>query len=170
MTELPVGESSPYSVYTGRTTIWPMVAATCLGAFLVAFNARQTTAPLSALAVPLVLIALGSLANVLSASSVRATVGPKGVTVHWGIIGWPRCAYRLDEIDRVEVVDLPWWRVTWGFWWTPTRTSCTVRSGPNMRLLLRNRRIVTITVPDPAAAVTALEAALGGSNRENYPG
>ncbi len=39
---------------------------------------------------------------------------------------------------------------------------CTVRSGPTVKLLLRNRRVVTLTVPDPAAAVAALNAASGG--------
>lgn len=162
MTPLPLAEPNRHSVYTGRTTSWPMVAATCVGAIVVALNARQASASLGDLAVPLLLVALGSVVNVLTASSVRATVGPNGVTVHWGIVGWPRCTYRLDEIESVEVIDLAWWRVSWGFWWTPRRTSCTVRSGPTMRLSLRDHRVVTITVPEPAAAVTALEAALGG--------
>ncbi len=165
MTSVPVAESNRHSVYTGRTTSWPMVAATCVGALLLVVNGRQASASLSNLAVPLLLVALGSLANVLTASSVRATVGPNGVTVHWGVIGWPRCTYRLDEIEHAEVIDLPWWRVSWGFWWTPKRTSSTVRSGPTMRLTLRNHRVVTITVPEPAAAVAALKAALGGRPR-----
>ena len=62
--------------------------------------------------------------------------------------------------DRArEVIDLPWWRVSYGLWWTPRRTNCTVRSGPTLRLSLRNQRTVTITVPEPAAAVNALHEA-----------
>lgn len=69
----------------------------------------------------------------------------------------------LDDIERAEEIDLPWWRVSYGFWWTPKRTNCTVRSGPTVRLSLRNGRIVTITVPEPEDAVAALrEASSGG--------
>jgi len=109
--------------------------------------------------VPLVLVAIGVLANVLTASSVRATAGPNGFTIRWGLVGWPRCTYRLDEIERAEVIDLPSWRVSYGMWWTPKRTNCTVRNGPTLRLSLRNGRIVTVTVPEPAAAVAALREA-----------
>lgn len=65
--------------------------------------------------VPLLRVVLGVAANVLTASSVRATAGPNGFTVRWGLVGWPRCTYCLDEIARAEVVDLPWWRVSCGF-------------------------------------------------------
>lgn len=155
----PTTGSSRYAVYTGRTTSWPMVAGTCVGAILVVVNAKQANDPWGDLAAPFFLVAIGILANVLTASSVRTTVGPNGFTVHWGVVGWPRSTYRIDEIERAEVVDLAWWRVSWGFWWTPRRTSCTVRSGPTVALTLRNRRIVTVTVPDPVAAVTAVHDA-----------
>jgi len=109
--------------------------------------------------VPLLLIAIGVLADILTASSVRATAGPNGFTIRWGSFGWPRCSYPLDRIARAEVIDLSWLRVSWGFWWTPWRTSCTLRSGPTVRLSLTNGRIVTVTVPEPATAVAALHAA-----------
>ena len=146
------------AVYTGRSTSWPMVAASCAGALLIVLMGK---APNGAwvdpmFVVTLILVAIGSIANVLTASSVRATAGPNGFTVHWGMVGWPRCTYRLDEIEHAEVIDLPWWRVAYGFWWTPKRTNCTVRSGPTVRLFLRNQRIVTITVPEPVEAVAAL--------------
>jgi hypothetical protein len=92
------------------------------------------------LAVPLLLVAVGSLANVLTASSVRATAGPNGFTIRWGLLGWASCTYRLDEIEHAEVIDLPWWRVSYGFWWTPKRTNCTVRSGPTPLLNARPTR------------------------------
>jgi hypothetical protein len=137
-----------------------MVVATCAFAVVLALMSKGSEASWSDLAfvVPL-LIVLGCLAEVLTASSVRATAGPNGLTIRWGVVGWPRCTYRLDEIERAEVIDLPWWRVSWGFWWTPRRTNCTVRSGPTVRLLLRNHRTVTMTVPDPDAAVAALRQA-----------
>ncbi len=164
MTSLPTAGPGR-AVYTGRTTSWPMVASTCLGAVFVVLMGKASNGAWSDLVfvVPLILVAIGVLANVLTASSVRATAGPNGFTIRWGLVGWPRCTYRLDEIDHSEVVDVPCWRVSYGFWWTPKRTNCTVRSGPTVRLSLRNGRIVTVTVPDPAAAVAALqEAAASG--------
>lgn len=156
MTSPPIAGSSQHTVYTGRTTSWPMVAATCVGALFLVLNAKTANETWGDLAVPLLLVAIGALLNVLTASSVRATAGPKGFTVHWGLVGWPRLTYRLDEIASADVIDLPRWRVSYGFWWTPRRTSCTVRSGPTVRLTLRDHRIVTITVPDPDAAVAAV--------------
>ena len=164
MNSLPATGPGPYAVYTGRTTSWPMVAATCAGAFLLVVMGKESNGEWSDLAfvIPLVLVAFGILANVLTASSVRATAGPNGLTVRWGMVGWPRCTYRLDEIASAEVIDLEWWRVSYGFWWTPKRTNCTVRTGPTVRLTLRNRRIVTITVPEPADAVAALRGSPAG--------
>ena len=158
MTSPATAGPSRYAVYTGRTTSWPMVAATSAGALLLVLTGKTPDVAWGDLmfVVPLILVALGVLAEVLTGSSVRATAGPKGLTIHWGVIGWPRCTYRLDQIEHAEVIELPWWRVSYGLWWTPRRTNCTVRSGPTLRLSLRNQRTVTITVPDPAAAVAAL--------------
>ena len=138
MTSIPLDGSGLHSIYTGRTTSWPMVASTCVGAVLI--------------------VVMGAQAE--GASSVRATAGPNGVTVRWGIVGWPRCTYRLSDITGAEVVELRWWRVSWGLWWTPRRTSCTVRSGPTVRITLANGRVVTVTVPEPALAVEAINQAL----------
>ena len=162
MTSVPIGGPIRHGVYTGRTTNWPMVAATCGGALLVVMMGSESRGEWSDLVfvVPVMLVALGVLANVLTASSVRATAGPNGLTIRWGPVGWPRSTYRLDEIKHTEVVDLPWWRVSYGFWWTPMRTNCTVRSGPTLQLTLCNERTVTITVPEPELAIAALRGQL----------
>ena len=160
MTSLPTTDAGPQPIYTGRATNWPMVASTCIGGLLVVLMGRQANGPWADLTVPLVLAAVGVLINILTASTLRVTAGPRGFTFHWGPFGWPRSTYRLDEIERAEVIDLPWWRVSWGLWWTPKRTCCTVRSGPTVRLVLRNRRTVTVTVPDPVAAVAVLDQSL----------
>jgi len=142
-----------------------MVAATCVGALLIVFMAKDSNGNWGDLVfvVSLILVAIGVLANVLTASSIRAMAGPNGFTVRWGLVGWPRCTYRLDEIEHADVIDLSSWRVSYGLWWTPKRTNCTVSSGPTVQLTLRNQRIVTITGPDPAAAVAALREASAGA-------
>ena len=99
------------------------------------------------------------LLEVLTGSSVRTAAGPQGVTVRFGVLGWPRCTYRLAQIAHAEVIDLRLWSVVYGLWWTPRRTCCTVRSGPTLRLTLHSGRTVTITVPDAAAAVAVIREA-----------
>ena len=64
MTSPPITAPGPYTVYTGRTTSWPMVASTCCGALLIVLMARQHDAPWADIAVPLLLIAIGVLANI----------------------------------------------------------------------------------------------------------
>lgn len=158
MTSLPAPDTAKRSIYTGRVTNWPMVIGTSFAAVpLVGIMAKGGL--WWEVALPLGLALVGVVLNVVTASNVRATAGPNGVTVHWGAIGWPRAHYPLVDIVQAEVIDLRWWAVSWGFWWTPRRTCCTVRSGDTLRLTLRNRRTVTITVPEPAAAVAALEEA-----------
>ena len=144
------------AVYTGRSTAWPMVVVSSVGGVAVLAMAGWSGGPWWGFVVPMALAGLSIMVNVLTAADVRATAGPNGFTIHWGILGWPRCHYRLDRIARAEVIDLPWWRVSFGFWWTPRRTCCTLRSGPTVRLQLRNGRCVTVTVPDPHAAVAAI--------------
>lgn len=165
MNTSPLAGDSTLAVYTGRTTSWLTVAGTCVSSALLAFGAISSGGLGSDLVIvlPLVLIAIGVLAEVLTASSVRAAAGPNGFTIRWGSFGWPRCSYPLDQIERAEVIGLPWWRVSFGFWWTPKRTSCTLRTGPTVRLTLSSGRIVTVTVPEPDAAVAALRAAKAAS-------
>lgn len=160
MTALPSTPAAHRSIYTGSATNWPMVVATSAGALLLVVMSRGAGASWTGIAIPLGLVVLGAVANALTASSVRATAGPNGFTIHWGFVGWPRCSYALDEIERAEVIDLAWWWVSYGFWWTPKRTCCTVRSGPTLRLTLSNGRTVTVTVPQPDTAVAALNEAL----------
>ncbi len=157
-------EPNRLGVYTGRTTNWPVVASTCVGAVLLVLMGKDSNGSWGDLlfVVPMSLVAVGTIVSVLTATSLRVTGGPNGFTIHWGLVGWPRSTYHLDDIDHAEVIDVPGWRVSYGFWWTPRRTTCTVRSGPAVRLRLHSGRLVTVTAPDPSAAVEALHAASNG--------
>lgn len=146
------------TVYTGRATNWLGVLVS--GLLLVpllgitATNSVDTTVVLVG-----VLALIGLLAEVATASDVRATCGRQGVSFYWGFAGWPRASYRLDDIAEATIATIPWWAVSYGLWWTPWRTVCTVRSGPAPRLRLHSGRTVTVTVPDPHAALAALRSA-----------
>lgn len=146
------------TVYTGRATNWPGIVVS--GLLLVALLGLTATNSVDTTVVIVGLLALiGLLAEVATASDVRATCGRQGVSIYWGFAGWPRASYRLDAIADATVADIPWWAVSYGLWWTPWRTVCTVRSGPALRLRLHSGRTVTVTVPDPHAAVAALRSA-----------
>ncbi|MFI5496329.1 hypothetical protein [Actinoplanes sp. NPDC051859] len=161
MTTSAFAGSGRHSAYTGRVTNWPMVAlSVALVVPLVALSA-MTAAGRSELVLLLLLIVVGVLLEVLTGSSVRTAAGPHGVTVRFGVLGWPRCTYRIAQIAHAEVINLKAWSVVYGFWWTPRRTCCTLRSGPTLRLTLHSGRTVTVTVPDAPAAVTVIRDAAG---------
>jgi hypothetical protein len=149
------------TVYTGRATNWTSVVIS--GLLLVPLIGLAFTSG-AVLETGLAIVALvfaGLLAEVVTASDVRASCGSHGVSIYWGILGWPRARHSLSEIADVSVVEVPWWAVSYGFWWTPSRTVCTVRSGPALRLRLKRGRTITVTVPDPQAALAALRATRG---------
>ncbi len=55
----------------------------------------------------LAVIGAGVLLEALTATSVRTAAGPHGVMIPFGVLGLPRCTYRLEQIARAEVIDLP---------------------------------------------------------------
>ena len=147
------------TAYTGRVTNWTSVVISGLLLLpLVGMAVASGSVGNTGIAVVLLAV-VGLLAEVVTASDVRAACGSQGVRIHWGAVGWPRVSYSLDEIGEASVIKVPWWAVSYGFWWTPTRTVCTVRRGPALRLRLRNGRKVTLTVPDAHAAAAALRSA-----------
>lgn len=147
-----------HSVYTGQATNWPMVGLSIALVVSLLALSNMSLGDRGDLVI-LLLVIVGALLEGLTATSVRTAAGPHGVTVRFGAFGWPRCTYRLEQIAHAEVIDLPVWSVVYGFWWTPRRTCCTVRSGPTLRLTLHSGRTVTITVPDAAAAVAVVREA-----------
>jgi hypothetical protein len=160
MTTSTHARPGPHAVYTGRATNWLMVSlSSVLLVPLILASRADPGAGRTQDAVVLGLVVVGVLLEVITATSVRTAVGPNGVAVRWGVLGWPRVTYRVGDVRRAEVIDLPWWAVAFGFWWTPRRTCCTVRPGPALKLTLTNGRTVTVTVPDPETAVAALAQA-----------
>ncbi|WP_410672255.1 hypothetical protein [Amycolatopsis sp. cmx-4-68] len=154
-----------FSIYTGRATNWPLLvvfsAALMVPLLSLGSLSRGGWRDPAGPAIPLLVTAAAVLVIVLIGLSVRTAAGPNGVSVHCGAVGWPRRTYRLDEIDHAAVIDLTpsLWRLSLGFWWTPRHTYFTVRTGPALRLALHTGRSVTVTVPDPHAAVLIIHEA-----------
>src|SRR5205823_10314502 len=107
-----------YSIYTGRVTNWPLVvalsAALMVPLLLLGSLSRGSWLDPAGPAIPLLIAAVAVLIIVLTGLSVRTAAGPNGVSVRCGVVGWPRRTYRLEEIERAEVVDLSpsLWRVS----------------------------------------------------------
>jgi hypothetical protein len=158
-TPIPV-HPGPHAVYTGRATNWPAVLLT-VALLVPLFLASRSDLGDTATQLVIGLMIAGVLVEVATAS-VRTAAGPNGVAIRFGVFGWPRFTCSVKDIAAVEVIDLPFWAVTFGYWWTPRRTCCTVRPGPTLRLTLVSGRTVTVTVPDPHAAVAALTKARNG--------
>jgi hypothetical protein len=152
--------SSVFHVYTGRSTNWPMLGLTILLAFpLVIMGANSRGSWISAsFLIPVGIVLAAILFNLLTLSSLRTTAGPQGVTVRFGVLGWPRFRIPAERIVHAEVVELPLTSsMWWGIWWTPSQgLLLTLRHGPALRLTLRGGRRMTITMPDPGQAKSAL--------------
>lgn len=154
-----------YSIYTGRATNWPLVvtlgAALIVPLLILGSLSHGSWLDPAGPAIPLLVATAVVVVTMLTGLSVRTAAGPNGVSVHCGAIGWPRHTYRLEEIDRAEVINLTpsLWRASLGFWWTPRHTYYTIRTGPALRLTLHTGRNVTITVPDPHTAATIIREA-----------
>lgn len=150
------------TVFTGRTTNWPMIwVTTALVVPLLAMSgASWGDWHEPGFLAPVLVMLLAVLVNVLTLSSIRTAAGPYGVTVHYGVFGWPRFRYPVARIRHVEATRVTTAQWAWGLSWSPRRgLMLTLRNGPAIRLELVSGRRVTIGVADADAAVAVLVAA-----------
>ncbi|MBI4935756.1 MAG: hypothetical protein HY828_17885 [Actinobacteria bacterium] len=151
--------TTTHTVYTGRSTNWPMIwLSTALLIPLVAMAKGSGDSWTNAgMFIPLLVVFIVAAINLLTATSVRTVTGPNGVTVYFGVFGWPRFRYPINRIQHAEAVELRSSVWTWGLYWSPKRgLMLTLRTGPALHLVLTNGRQVTISTPDPAAAKLAI--------------
>lgn len=107
---------------------------------------------------PIALALAALVVGLVTSTSLRVTIGPRGVQVRCGVFGWPRFDYPRGRISGGEIVSVSIWR-SWncGVTWTPRGGwAFFLRSGPALRLTLTNGRRVTVGVTDPRAALDAL--------------
>jgi|GEM_PF-6647402 len=146
------------SIYSGRTTNWPLLAAGVTGALALVLLGRPWAGPWPGMIVPIAIVLAALALTLVTTSSLRVTTGPRGVFIRCGVFGWPRCAYPRERIAGAEFVTVSIWR-TWnsGISWSPRGGwTFVLRSGPALRLTLSNGRRVTVGVSDPQAALAAL--------------
>jgi hypothetical protein len=149
----------PHTVYTGRSTNWPAIVlstALVVPLIVLGLGSEGSWTALGFL-IPMAVVVVTVVVNLVTASSVRATAGPKGVIVNFGVFGWPRFRYPIERIQHAEAIEIPSTQWAWGIYWSPRRgLMLTLRTGQALRLILTNGRKVTISTPHPEAAVAAI--------------
>jgi hypothetical protein len=144
-------------VYSGRMTNWPMIASGVIAGLALAAFGRPWAGPWPGMAALLAIFLVIVVVALVTTTSLRVTVGPRGVQVHCGVFGWPRFTYPRERISSADIVAVSIW-TSWN--WTPRGGwQFFIRSGPALRLALSNGRKVTIGVADATAALVALDLA-----------
>jgi hypothetical protein len=155
-----MNNTAVHTIYSGRSTNWLIICLTIavvLPILPMAVGSKGSWSSADFL-IPLLIVVTLAAANLLTATSLRTTAGPNGITVHCGVLGWPRFRYPMHRIQHVEAVEVSQW--SWGMYWSPRRgLMLTLRNGPALRITLTNGRKVTVSTPQPQAAVLAIDSA-----------
>ncbi|MGD9694751.1 MAG: hypothetical protein AB7V42_03710 [Thermoleophilia bacterium] len=154
--------AGPVEAYSAHAANWPVLTLVTAAAVpLVALPLVSGRAPSAAgVAMALAIAGVAVIANLVTASSLRVTAGPRGVLVRFGALGWPRFRFPVEEIAGAEATEIPRWSSAWGIGWTRRDgLRLTLRTGPALRLTLVSGRRVTVNVDDPDRARRVLDAA-----------
>ncbi|MVU81614.1 hypothetical protein GPX89_30785 [Nocardia sp. ET3-3] len=148
---------SPATVYTCRVTNWPMFRLNVIVLVALGSVYWTGTGPWWGFAL-LTLSLLLNLVLAVVAISQRVTAGPSGLTVSLGPLGLPRIKVASAKISHAEMITSTTARS--GLPWTPKRGwLLTPKTGPALRVWLASGRTLTISMPEPAAALWAMGVA-----------
>lgn len=126
-----------------------LVAIAALGAVLAPPELR------TALVIVLPLLALA----VSAFGQVRVTIGPRGLRVTCGWLGFPRFGVPIEDVASVTVEEVsPMSYGGWGLRQVPGAVAVVVRRGAGLRVERRNGRVFVVTVDDAAVAAGVLLA------------
>lgn len=104
-------------------------------------------------------------------TSITVAVGPTGLKVRFGPLGWPRVRVPLAEIETVEVEDVePMAYGGWGYRVMPGVRAVVIRRGPGLRVKRTGQADLIVTVDDAATAAGVLAAHLAAARGEGGPG
>lgn len=105
-----------------------------------------------------VALALVSVAGI-TMTSVSISIGARGVTIRFGVIGWPVWRIKLSDIAGASVEDRQALEVGgWGFRVTPYGTALMLRSGECLVIERHGKKNVFLSVDDAASAAALLNA------------
>ena len=94
-------------------------------------------------------------------TTITVAVGPAGLKVRFGPLGWPAVRVSLADVERVEVVDVePLAYGGWGYRVVPGVRAVVIRRGVGLRIGRRGRPDLIVTVDDATTAAGVLAAHL----------
>jgi len=94
-------------------------------------------------------------------TSIAVAVGPVGLKVRFGPLGWPVIRVALADIERIEVEDVePLAYGGWGYRAMPGVRAVVIRRGIGLRIVRRGSPDLVVTVDDAATAAGVLAAHL----------
>jgi hypothetical protein len=148
-------------VYSSHSTNWPVVVVTVVLAVpLLGLSHPAGGPPVGAAWVVALLAILTVLVlGVLTATSLRVTVGQGGVTARFGTLRLPRFRYPIESIAGARPATIRPWATPGIFWTHRDGLRLALRGGPAIRLTLHSGRRVTVGVENAELALTALERA-----------
>jgi hypothetical protein len=149
---------SSTDVYSSHSTNWPVLALTAVLAVPIAgFSRPPEGAPALVQWVPSLLVfVLVVVVGVMTATSLRVTIGPTGVNARFGALRLPQFRYPVTTILSARPATIRPWATPGIFWTHRDGLRLALRSGPALRLTLRNGRRITIAVEDVGSALRAL--------------
>jgi hypothetical protein len=154
---------TPVEVKSGEAVVWTSGASSRTPVLVAAL--LLLVAAVGALLAPpegrtVLLIVLPLVALALAAfGQVRATIGPRGLTVACGWLGFPRLRVPIEDVAEVSVEDVaPTSYGGWGLRQVPGATAVIVRRGEGIRVERRSGRVFVVTVDDAARGAGVLLA------------
>ncbi|PKQ25566.1 MAG: hypothetical protein CVT64_09095 [Actinobacteria bacterium HGW-Actinobacteria-4] len=97
----------------------------------------------------------------------RVTVGPRGMTVRLGWLGWPRLSVPIAQVTDVRVEDIdPMSYGGWGVRSVPGATGVIIRAGEGIRVERTTGRALVVAVDDAAVGAGVLLAHVAVARKE----
>jgi uncharacterized membrane protein len=151
------------AVEPGEAVVWTGGASGSAGRWVplvlvLAAGLSALVAPAEARTTLLIVLPVVALA-VAAFGQVRVTVGPRGLAVAAGWLGWPRLRVPIEDVADVAVEDVaPMSYGGWGLRKVPGATAVVVRAGQGLRVERRDGRAFVVTVDDAARGAGVLLA------------
>jgi len=104
-------------------------------------------------------------------TAITVSVGPAGLKVRFGPLGWPAVRVPLADVTTVHVEDVePLSYGGWGYRVMPGVRAVVIRRGPALRVGRAGRSDLVVTVDDAATAAAVLEAHRAGGRSPDADG
>lgn len=134
-----------------------MALTVALAVRIAGFSRPSEGAPTLAQWAPsLLVLVVVVLVGVMTATSLRVTIGPTGGNARFATLRLPRFRYPVEAIVSARPATIRAWASPGIFWTSRDGLRLALRSGPALRLTLDSGRRITIAVDDVGTALQAL--------------